>query len=216
MKLDFNLPELVTGDECVFDLFEGATLGIFGGKSFDVFIATSRNSMMGGLCYTVVDGFSKEVYEERIDSVAKDSLKRARLMLELSCIRRCVYPRLYQAVSDNCSAYLDEAADGDPEYRQAIREVLIGALNDLVDDESFRKYLKPSPTIETLEEQNFNRIMLRCSNYALKVGVPDLLQNTDVWAAVRLFLALESEDTTEVWEGYLRRANAEFGAQEEA
>ena len=93
------------------------------------------------------------------------------MMLQMLCVRRCLFVPIYEMLDDTCSSMLsgaiaEERLSGDSLYQDAV-----GEAKELVNDAEFSKYLEDDDTMHELQVQNLHRTFSHCEEFAKRNGM---------------------------------------------
>ena len=171
-----TLPEMNLEDEHIFYLLEGATLQMFGEDSYSVFMETAREFKVHSLAHTAVCDFGLYAISETegslnlpVDVWTREMRRNS--MLQLLCVRRCLFAPIYEMLDDTCSSFLNDAIQeerlsGGSLYRDAIADAINEEFLKLDADVEFGKYLEENDETHELQIENMHRVFHHCGFFA--------------------------------------------------
>ena len=214
MKL-LTLPTMDAGDEHIFYVMEGSMLQLFGEDSYPVFMSAAFEKKVHSLAHMAVNDFVVFAINETVQDVARpldswDAEERQSAMLEGMCVRRCLFPPIYEMLDDTCSAILEGAideqrVDGDATLRDAISDALNERFAELRDDPAYGEYLEKNEMTHKLQIDNMHRMFIHCEAFALKNKRQYVVGQTVGTAARRAYLQRQFPFITTIMKDYLTR-----------
>ena len=180
--MGLKLPKIKPITEHIFYVLEGAALNIFRDKSSEIYMTVSLQDMMASLCHSVVTSFTKYTLEEaESDGVTPKTIKdRASVASQMMLTRRCIFPHLYNSLSDCYSESFIEAAiqedldqkSGKRIYNEAILTSIAESIDEFCDCPRLSAYLDTNDHNLELEKVNLKRWIKHCKFYTKLTATP--------------------------------------------
>ena len=234
-----TLPKMDAGDEHVFYVTEGAMLQLFGEDSYSVFMTAAFEKKVHSLAHMAVNDFVVFAVSEAERELALplgdwNAEQRQSAMLEGMCVRRCLFPPIYELLNDNYrfileGAIYEESISREWKDRTArakieaisyerevtdiddrmLRDTISDALNErfaeLGEDPNYEKYLEKNEMTRKLQIDNMHRMFIHCEAFALKNKRQYVVGQTIGTAARRAYLQRQFPFITTIMKDYLTR-----------
>ena len=210
-----TLPKMDAGDEHIFYVMEGSMLQLFGEDSYPVFMEAAFEKKVHSLAHMAVNDFVVFAINETVQDEARpldswNAEERQSAMLEGMCVRRCLFPPIYEMLDDTCSAILEgaideERVDGDSTLRDAISDALNERFDELAKDPYWGEYLENNEMTQKLQIDNMHRMFIHCEAFALKNKRQYVVGQTVTTSARRIYLQRQFPFITSIMKDYLTR-----------
>ena len=173
-----TLPKLDAYDEHIFYVMEGSMLQLFGQDSYPVFMSAAFEKKVHSLAHMAVNDFIVFSVKETMQELNRpldgwDAEERQVAMLQGMCVRRCLFPPIFEMLDDTCGAILqgaivEERVGGDRLLRDAIQDALNERFDEIGKDPYYSEYLENNERTQKLQIDNMHRMFIHCEAFALK------------------------------------------------